>query len=512
MPRTPETPETQQTPASYGFAHGFLQQVAYQRLLRRERQPLHARAARWYAALDTARSADYLPVTADHFDSAGEPLMAARYNLLAADNLAQRFGHDVVVDRCTLGLRQAAVDDHETAWRLLILRQRALRLSGHRDEQARDLDALAALAEHSADPVQQATVALRRTVAADETGHSQTAATLAPIAMAAAQRAAGLPPDRPGDVPLDLAVYGVWCGALRASGQHGDARRIGQQGLARARELAEPGPESEMLVALAAIDAEQGNPIGSAALLRQALQIQQALGNRSGECVSRINLGVTTLQGGDMVTAEADFDAALRLAQQIGNPTFQVSILLNRASSLLPQGRADEAHTSALAALALARQIGNPEYEAFALMTLGAAELGCQQAGAARTAFAQSGTLLDGLGLQHLAIEAVAWGARAAWLAGDGPAAAALVERVLAQLVEHRQLDGTEDPLLIRWTCCEALDQAGDPRLDACLLDTWAALKTRRDALDGTVAQARFMQAQPHHRAIAARAALAGLA
>ena len=511
-PETPATPATQQTPVSYGFAHGFLQQVAYQRLLRRERQPLHARAARWFAALDNARSADYLPVTADHFDSAGEPLMAARYNLLAADNLAQRFGHDVVVDRCTLGLRQAAVDDHETAWRLLILRQRALRLSGHRDAQARDLDALAALAERSANPVWQATVALRRTVAADETGHPQTAATLAPLAMAAAQRAAGLPPDRPGDVPLDLAVYGVWCGALRASGQHDEARRIGQQGLARARELAEPGPESEILVALAAIDAEQGNSTGSATLLRQALQLQQALGNRSGECVSRINLGVTTLQGGDLATAEADFDAALRLAQQIGNPTFQVSILLNLASSLLPQGRADEAHASASAALALACQIGNPEYEAFALMALGAAELARQRPDAARTAFAQSGTLLDGLGLQHLAIEAVAWGARAARLSGDGPAASAQVERVLAHVAEHGQLDGTEDPLLIRWTCCEVLDQAGDPRLGACLLDTWTALKARRDALHGAQARERFMQAQAHHRAIAARAALAGLA
>jgi class 3 adenylate cyclase/tetratricopeptide (TPR) repeat protein len=504
-------PAAPHAPATYGFAHGFLQQVAYQRLLRRERQPLHARAARWYAALDTARAADYLPVTADHFDSAGEPLMAARYNLLAADNLAQRFGHDMVVDRCTRGLGQAAADDSPTAWRLLMLRQRALRLSGRRDEQARDLDALATLAERSTNPVWQATVALRRTVAADETGHPQTAAALAPLAMAAAQRAAGLPPDRPGDVPLDLAVYGVWCGALRASGQHDEARRIGQQGLARARELAERGPESELLVALAAIDAEQGDPIGSATLLRQALQIQQALGNRSGECVSRINLGVTTLQLGDLTTAEADFDAALRLAQQIGNPTFQVSILLNLANSLLPQGRADEAHASAVAALALARQIGNPEYEAFALMALGAAELARQQADTARLAFAESCTLLDGLDLPHLAIEAVAWSARAALLSGDGPAAGVQVERVLAHVAEHGHLDGTEDPLLIRWTCCEVLDQAGDPRLAACLLDTWTALKKRRDALGSATARERFMQAQTHHRAIAARAALAGL-
>ncbi|MBC7729775.1 MAG: hypothetical protein H7242_19625 [Microbacteriaceae bacterium] len=189
-----------------------------------------------------------------------------------------------------------------------------------------------------------------------------------------------------------------------------------------------------------------------------------------------------------------------------------MSILLNRASSLLPQGRADEAHASATTALSLARQIGNPEYEAFALMALGAAELACEQADAASAAFAESGTLLDGLGLPHLAIEAVAWGARAARLSGDGSAAWAQGERVLAHVAEHGHLDGTDDPLLIRWTCCEVLDQLGDPRLAACLLDTWTALKNRRDALDGTVARERFMHAQAHHRAIAARAALAGLA
>ena len=498
-------------PASHGFAHAFLQQVAYERLLRPDRQGLHARAAQWYAALDTARAADYLPVAADHFARAGNRLQAARYNLLAADNLAQRFAHDAVAEQAGLGLAHAAADDTATRWRLLMLRQRALRLSGRRDEQAVDLDAMGALSERTADPLQQATVALRRAVAADETGHPQQAAALAPLAMAAAQRAAGLPPDRPGDVPLELAVYGVWCSALRSSGRHDEARRVGEQGLARARELGERGPESELLVALAAIAAEQSDAVGSAQLLRQALHIQQALGNRAGECVSRINLGVTALQSGDLTTAESDFDAALKLAQQIGNRTVEVSILINRASGRLAQGRLEEAHQDALAGVALARNIRNPEYEAFALMTLGAVQLELAMTAPARDAFGRSRTLLDDLGLAHLGIEAVAWLARASLQSGDLAAALAHVEAVMAHLVSHGNLDGTEKPLLIRWTCCEVLAAASDERAAGLLADTWQALMARCTALPDAEAREGFLMAQPYHRAIQQSALQAGL-
>ena len=498
-------------PAAYGFAHAFLQQVAYARLLRHDRQALHARAARWYAALDTARAVDYLAEAADHFDRAAEPLDAARFNLLAAENLAQRFAHDAVVERASLGLGQAAADDTGTPWKLLMLRQRALRLSGQRDAQALDLDALDALAERTADPVHLATVALRRTVAASETGHPQDAAALAPKAMAAALRAGPATAERAGEVPFELAVFGAWCGALRACGQHDEARQVGEQGLARARALGQRGPESELLVSLAAIAAEQADSTGSATLLRQALHIQQLLGNRAGECVSRINLGVTALQQGELVTAEADFDAAQRLARQIGNPTFEVSTLLNRASARLPLGRVDEAHDDAQAAVALAQKIGNPEYEAFALMAQGAALLARSQWPQARAAFAGSRQLLDGLGLGHLSIEAVAWLAREALQSGDLAAALAHTETVLAHLADHGKLDGTEDPLLIRWTCCEVLEAAADPRAAGLRADTWAALQQRLGALATAEARGRFLQAQAHHRAIHDRAARAGL-
>lgn len=503
---------TPDTPASYGFSHAFLQQVAYGRLLRSDRQALHARAAQWYASLGTARAADYLSVAADHFEQAAQPGDAARYSLLAAQDLAQRFAHEAVVQQAGRVLALATSDDSSARWRALLLRQRALRLSGQRDAQAQDLDALLALADASANPVWQATVALRRTVAADETGQRQQAAALAPLAMAAVERAGWPPPEKPGDVSLELAVYGVWCGALRATGQHAEAQRIGEKGLARAHELGERGPESELLVALAAIAVARSKPEHGAVLLRQALPIQQALGNRAGECVSRINLGVAAQQIGDMAAAEVEFLAALRLAQQSGNLTHQASIHLNLSSTQLALHRREDALASAACAIELARRIHNPEFEAYALMTLGAAQLATNQAMDAGDAFKRSQLLLDKLALPHLSIEATAWLGQTAMQLGQAGMALDCVDQVLAHIDQHGHLDGTEDPLQIRWTCCQVLQSADDARLEIVLQATWKALQARLAALGSAEARGRFVASRPHHGAITRLAAAVGLA
>lgn len=498
-------------PASYGFSHAFLQQVAYGRLLRADRQALHARAAQWYAGLGTARAADYLSVAADHFEQAAQPLDAARYSLLAALDLAQRFAHDAVVRQASRVLALAAPDDTSTRWRALLLRQRALRLSGQRDAQAQDLDALLALADATANPVWQATVALRRTVAADETGQRKQAAALAPLAMAAVERAGWPPPEKPGDVSLELAVYGVWCGALRATGHHAEAQRIGEKGLARARELGERGPESELLVALAAIAVARSDTHHSVLHLRQAIHIQQSLGNRSGECVSRVNLGTAAHKAGDLTTAAVEFERALGLAERLGNMPHQTFVLLNQASVQLAQRKPMDALASAWRAQKMAQRIRNPEYEAYALMTQGAAQLASMQTSGAHASFAQSRAMLDELGLPHLSVEAVAWLGLAALRSGQTATALEHVNQVLTHQAQNGHFDGTEDPLQILWTCCEVLRAAADERFGPVLAVTWDALQARLATLRSSAEKDLFL-AIGHHRLIAETAVLRGLA
>jgi len=498
--------------AEFAFAHVILQQVAYARLLRREKQPLHGAAARWYAALDTARAADYLGVAADHYEQAGEPLLAVRYRLLAAEDLAQRFAHAAVVEQASRGLALLNADEgdqgdegdsRDTRWRLLLLRQRGLRLGGQPQAQAQDLQALAALAVRSQNPQHLAIVALRQAVAADETGHPQEAAALAPPALAAARAAA--------DTALELASYAVWAGALRASGEHAQARTVAAEGLARARECKDGFAESELLVAGAAIATEQGDGTASATLLRQALLIQQERGDRAGECVSRVNLGAAALQLGDFAGAEADLKEAQRLSRLIGNRTVELTTVINLATTRLPLLRLAEAQADAQAAVALAQAIRNPEYEAFAHITLGSVLLAQGDSAGACAAFTGAEDLLHGLGLQHLGIEAVAWRARARLQAGDAQAAAQDVDAVLAHQARHGHFNGTEKPHLIRLVCCQVLQARQDLRAAAVLSDSWQALQRDAQAIAETSARSRYLEAHAHHRELRRLAQAAGL-
>ena len=494
----------QDSAEEHEFTHAFLQHVSYGRLLRRDRQALHALAAQWYAELQTATAPDYLPVAAEHHFQAGQPIEAARFHLLAAENLAGRFAHGAVVGQATLGLARAADEDHATRWALLLLRQRALRLSGQREQQAADLDALAALAQRTADPLHVATVALRLAVAADETGHPLEAAALAPQALTAARQA--------GDLGVELAVYGVWAGALHGAGRHTQAREVAQEGLLRAQLSGEGEAPTELLVVLAAVATEQGDAVGSQALLRQALALQQRRGDRAAECTSRINLAAAAMRLADFDSARSDLDAAMALVRLTGNRTLELSARLNLATTLLSLGQLPEAHAGALAVCKLAQDVQNPEQEAYAWMTLGAVLLEQGELPAAQTAFARSGAMLDELGMAHMAIEAVAWLARVSLLQGDLPAALRDVERVLAHRQQHGHFDGTEKPLLIRLTCCEVLRAVGDARAHTELLDSWAELQAFCSKLGDTAARERVITGHAHHAALRHLAIEAGLA
>ena len=215
------------TEDAHAFAHQLLHQVVYGSLLRRDRREAHARAARWFAAQEGARSADRLVTTADHFERADLGLDAAHYSLLAAEDLAPRFAHDAVAEQAARGLRLVAEADHDRRWRLLLVRQRALRYSGQADAQEEMLVALEHLAQRTGNPLHQATAAMRRLVALQESGQTQRALDAAPRALNLAREVR--------DPELETACSTCWAIALRKNGQHDTAETVASEALPGAR-------------------------------------------------------------------------------------------------------------------------------------------------------------------------------------------------------------------------------------------------------------------------------------
>jgi class 3 adenylate cyclase/predicted ATPase len=487
------------TDERFAFAHQLLHQVAYESLLKRDRREAHARAAHWYAELQTTRAAAHRSTAADHFERAELPLLAAQHSLLAAEELATRFAHEAVAEQAGRALRLAAADDHAARWRMLLVRQRALRHAGQNEAQWQDLDALDLLAQRTGEPLHHATVAVRRTVALAESGEARRAADLAPQALALAREA--------GDELMELSAYNAWAGALRASGEHAQATQVATEALQRARATGLKAMESELLIGLAAVATESGDLAQAERLARQALAIDREQHNRIGECVGLINLGANALQRGDFGQARADLADAMVLSRATGRRSFEASIHLNLSALALAEGDAAGAAAAADAGARVAALIGHREYAAFAQLSRGAALLALAQTAEAAAAFAGARDALTALGQPHLAIEAVAGSVLVATALGEGPKAAALAAEVHTHWQQHGHFNGTERPLVLCLAAYDALAAAGDSRAQDLLQCAWAELQQQAARLAAGATRERFLQAHAAHRRLCALAA-----
>jgi hypothetical protein len=75
------------------FHHRLLQQVTYDTVLRPMRRAGHAAAARWLAERVGDRPAEYLAITAEHYDRAGDAEQALRYLTRSAREAQRRFAN-----------------------------------------------------------------------------------------------------------------------------------------------------------------------------------------------------------------------------------------------------------------------------------------------------------------------------------------------------------------------------------------------------------------------------------
>lgn len=160
------------------FAHAILHQVTYATLLKRQRQVLHGTLAAWLAAQSqssSARAGDFLGLTAQHYEEAGDGASAAEFHARAAEHAGLRLAHDRVLKHVARALAllenpavaledPAAHADHsgaELRWRLLSVRERTFSRWPAATNRRGDLDLLAHLAEVLDDDRRRAQLAIR---------------------------------------------------------------------------------------------------------------------------------------------------------------------------------------------------------------------------------------------------------------------------------------------------------------------------------------------------------------
>ncbi len=495
-----------QAPREFAFAHQVLHQVTYDTLLKRTRGELHAKVASWLASQSGIRAKDFLGAIAQHFVKAGDLEQACEYFARAAEHAAGRYAHEAVTDLVAKGM---ALPDQGTEpnrnlsptghgrrmqhWRLLDVRERTLDLQGRRIEQQADIDALQALADALDDDHWRAEVAWRRSTIAMRTGDYSAMERAARDACAMAERAA--------DSILELRGKHRLALALTYLGDGVAGRQIAQQGLARSRSTGSRQLEALFLNALSFIADSQADRLASLDLDQQDLLINRELGNRRNEAIALGNLGSGWLRLGEHTQAGRHLHESLQLARTVGDLATQPNALTNLSVLALRQGDEALALSHARTALDISIMVQSPEFEAIAQCSLGNAELALGRYRAATAAFGRAHAISAVLG-NATRYDALAGLARAAAAENNIAVAMRTVEELLAPGHPSADLDAAEMPHLIRWTCHQVLEQAGDPRAGAALESAHAKLLNAAATIGDNALRESFLHNIPEHQAI----------
>lgn len=326
------------------FQHQLLHEVTYDTVLAPARRAGHARVARWLAERVADRAGEFLGITAEHFERAGDSENALEYYDRARADAELRFAREALlgfVDRC---LRQPALASPRWRYRLLGVRQYTLEAQGRAAEAAAALDAMQAYAEQLDDDALRADALSARMLQADREGDAARAEALAHRVIELVSRA-----PEPGAAALAHGEL-AWLAVVRQD--HETARQHLQEGLVWARRAAalrwRDGGYAGYELQLRTIGIEsllmQRRSFEAAAAIEEAIEAipPQRLRDRVQLLQSlsraRINLG-------DLAGAEAAAHASRELAERIEVPALVMTgdVLFARLRGM--QGRPGEQAT-----------------------------------------------------------------------------------------------------------------------------------------------------------------------
>ena len=453
------------------------------------------------SGLTGARANDFLGATAEHFELAGDSAKACDFFARAAEQGKARYAHDVALRHAARAI--ALLDRHADAegpealvlrWRMLVVREYALNLQGHRAEQRETLDAMHKVADALDDDRRRAFAARRRSLLAMRTADHRAQEAAARQAMAFAERAA--------DVESKLEAQRLLADALGALGELAAGEALARDGLAEARARGLRRVEGVFLNALSYMAALKDDQVTGLSLDLQDLPIWRELGDLQGEAIALANVGGDWLWFGELAKARQHLEDALKLSRIVGARSLECGPLTDLSQVLLRQGDAVQALRVARAALGIAVDVQARDYEAQSLCRVGEAELALKHYEAAAAAFerAESVAAEIGHGTEH---DAVAGRARVALAASDIAGAMGFVERLLASPAAAGTLENV-DAKRIMLTCHQVLAAAGDARAPAPLASAHALLQSRAAMINDPELRESFLTQIPEHREIVA--------
>ena len=488
--------------AEEAFHHRLLQQVTYDTVLRPMRRAGHAAAARWLAERVGDRPAEYLAITAEHYDRAGDAEQALRYFTRAASEARRRFANSAALAYLQRALANPGAAEAGVRAPLLgklasladVTGDRALQEQACREQlvQAEQLDDAYRIASALSD------LALLHSRRGDDEG----ALDLAQRVLALAERAG---PCESVSVAHGQMAWSLYCrGDLDAADRHAaaglEAARITADGRIDERlnaSLRAQGLTMQLLLAEARDQIERGLAIGDEILeltARQGMRRERAqvLSSRSAmlQGVGRWHEALEGLQAGLQLSAENGFALLGGMASY------------NRALCHLALGDTHAAAADLDQAEAVFLAIEDPVMQSRVRWARGrvAAERGHADEAAQHYEAARAG--FERMGQRAWLTQCLAARAGLALRRGDLTSAAADVQTIDTALAEGAPSETVDAAIYAGWICYRVWAALGDRRAPAQLQALRDGLAARAQRLSDPVLRRSLLEDVPLHRRI----------
>ena len=487
------TPERQ-------FDHQLLHQVTYDTLLKAERKLGHGAAARWLTERTKGRGAEFLAMTGEHAERAGESALAIDCFELAGKEAQKRFANTAAVAWLRRALALMGESESMRRCDLLSLLGTVADVMGNRSTQAELHLETEALLERYPDDARRAELWFTKALLADRHGDSAESEQLARQSFELAER----------------------CGAARwaamAQGQLAWRHMTRQDYAGASRHIATGLPWAGRIEAAhvrAETEAQLLTLSGMVSILLcrldEASRTLTAVLSR-GESLDkpRLQLGAlsnlalvaSSLGRWDEVTTWGE--RACALAHAIGSRSdvaFGQQLLAEAAKALGDTTAALRWHEKNLD---IDRTTGDRRMEAITLRFLAGLHL---ERGAASTALqccAESLTLHLTLAelLEHCEVQAIA--ALCAIRLGRSAEALSRLNAALDRLQREAAECPANETIALRWTCHQVLVALDDQRAGPMLEQLFADVQSRAAEVTDTADRSRLIQAIPTFRAIVA--------
>jgi class 3 adenylate cyclase/tetratricopeptide (TPR) repeat protein len=443
----------------HAFRHILLRDAAYDMQIQARRAQLHQRAA---ASIETVWASDLAPHASEiahHHETAfqlgveASRQPAAAWLTRAGTQAATTFASAAAADLFTRALALTPEEDLAGRFHLLLEREGAFDLQGHRTAQAEDVAALEALADRLGHPAQRAEAALRRTYLSGDQANFARALAASNQALAWA-REAGL-------VPLQAAALRTAGASLRVQGRFDEALDHFERAIAVAKSAKLAYQEGAAWTAWSSLSVRRGNWKAAVAALERVVRTFEDLGHPVRVAHALSELGMALLAAGRLTEAQARFEQALAVTREVGDRAGEVPPLYTQPLVLIALGEYRRADDVAAEAIERADALSNAYMRTRGWMARGRVALLSGDRDAAERFVTQAGHAADA-GYPDLRSWVLAH--RAALALDTGRDSEALSLAGQAVEIAHRldDRDDLEVALIYRSLAHEALGQFDD--------------------------------------------------